>query len=97
LATLFSEQPYGAYFHGKVVDMFISHFGKEPPNWLPIWAATILLFNAIFNVADMAISTGVGILITKSVPQELELKKIKKTDSDSESVFYLYYGLVHSV
>jgi signal peptidase II len=24
LATLFSEQPYGAYFHGKVVDMFIS-------------------------------------------------------------------------
>jgi signal peptidase II len=29
LATLFSEQPYGAYFHGKVVDMFYFHFGKE--------------------------------------------------------------------
>jgi signal peptidase II len=28
LATLFSEQ-YGAYFHGKVVDMFYFHFGKE--------------------------------------------------------------------
>jgi signal peptidase II len=68
LATLFSEQPYGAYFHGKVID-FISHFERNL-NWLPIWAATILLFNAIFNVADMAISTGVGILIfsTKSVP-----------------------------
>jgi signal peptidase II len=26
---LFSEQPYGAYFHGKVVDMFYFPFWKE--------------------------------------------------------------------
>jgi lipoprotein signal peptidase len=26
---LFSEQPYGTYFHGKVVDMFFFRFGME--------------------------------------------------------------------
>jgi signal peptidase II len=34
------------------------------PSWLPIWGGNeFTFFNAIFNVADMAISTGVGILI----------------------------------
>ena len=62
LATLFAEDPYGSLFHGKVVDML----------YFPIWTGTLpewlggkpfTFFNAIFNVADMAISTGVGILI----------------------------------
>jgi signal peptidase II len=56
LATLFSEQPYGAYFHGKVVDMFYFHFERNLLTGCLFGAATILLFNAIFNVADMAIS-----------------------------------------
>lgn len=65
LATLFSEKPYGKIFHGKVVDMLYfpivdSHF----PQWVPIWGGKeFKFFNAIFNIADMAISTGVGILI----------------------------------
>jgi signal peptidase II len=34
------------------------------PSWLPIWGGKhFTFFNAIFNIADMAISTGVGILI----------------------------------
>jgi signal peptidase II len=34
------------------------------PSWVPIWGGNnVRFFNAIFNVADMAISTGVGILI----------------------------------
>jgi signal peptidase II len=65
LATLFSDQPYGTLFHGKVVDMLYFPFWHGIlPSWLPIWGGRdFTFFNAIFNVADMAISTGVGILI----------------------------------
>lgn len=65
VATLFSDQPYGTLFHGKVVDMFsFPLFRGEFPQWFPIWGGEdFLFFNAIFNVADAAISVGVGILI----------------------------------
>ncbi|HLF50782.1 lipoprotein signal peptidase [Flavobacterium sp.] len=65
VATLFSDQPYGTYFHGKVVDMFYFPFWSgNLPSWLPIWGGkNFTFFNAIFNIADMAISTGVGVLI----------------------------------
>ena len=66
LATFFSDQPYGTLFHGKVVDMFyfpiIENYSL--PSWIPlIGGKEFTFFNAVFNVADMAISTGVGILI----------------------------------
>jgi signal peptidase II len=69
LATLFSDQPYGTWFHGKVVDMLYFPLARNPTQLLPIWGGKEFTFNAIFNVADMAISTGVGILIfsTKSI------------------------------
>ncbi len=65
LATMFSDQPYGKYFHGKVVDMFyFPIWNGNLPAWLPFWGGNnFTFFNAIFNVADIAISTGVGILI----------------------------------
>ena len=66
LATLFAENPYGTIFHGKVVDMFYFPFIQNGifPSWIPfIGGKTFTFFNAIFNVADFAISVGVGILI----------------------------------
>ncbi len=65
LATLFTDKPYGTWFHGKVVDMlYFPLFEGNWPEWFPVIGGHHFnFFNAIFNVADMAISTGVGILI----------------------------------
>jgi signal peptidase II len=65
VATAFAEQPYGSWFHGEVVDMFYFPIWEgNLPSWLPIWGGKhFTFFNAIFNVADFAISTGVGILL----------------------------------
>jgi signal peptidase II len=65
LATLFNEKPYGTWFHGKVVDMFyFPLFEGDFPEWMPVIGGNhFKFFNAIFNIADIAISTGVGILL----------------------------------
>mgnify|MGYP006190321477 FL=1 len=65
VATAFADQPYGTWFYGEVVDMFYFPIWEgNLPSWLPIWGGKhFTFFNAIFNVADVAISTGVGILI----------------------------------
>ena len=65
LATLNNPNPYGTWFHGKVVDMFYFPIWQGTlPSWIPVWGGKpFTFFNAIFNIADFAISTGVGILI----------------------------------
>ncbi|MDV6169597.1 lipoprotein signal peptidase [Flavobacterium sp. DG1-102-2] len=66
VATLFSDKPYGTVLHGKVVDMLYFPIIKNAhfPSWIPgIGGKEFSFFNAIFNVADAAISIAVGILI----------------------------------
>lgn len=57
-------QGYGSLFHGKVVDMlYFPIINTTLPNWIPIWGGKhFLFFEPVFNVADMAISTGILVL-----------------------------------
>jgi signal peptidase II len=62
---LFSDEPYGSLFHGKVVDMlYFPIIDTTWPQWVPILGGnSFRFFEPVFNIADTAISTGVGILI----------------------------------
>lgn len=76
VATFLSESGgYSSFFHGKVVDMFYFPMWRGTlPNWIPFKGGEpFTFFNAIFNVADTAISCGVGLLIffnKKAFPQD---------------------------
>ena len=65
VATLFADEPYGSLFHGKVVDMlYFPLIDTSWPNWVPsLGGQRFRFFEPVFNIADTAISTGVGILI----------------------------------
>lgn len=65
VATLFSDNPYGSLFHGKVVDMlYFPLIDTTWPDWVPsVGGNRFRFFEPVFNIADTAISTGVGILI----------------------------------
>ena len=65
VATAFSGQPYGTWFHGEVVDMFYFPIIQGNfPTWFPIWGGEDFeFFRPVFNLADMSISFGVGFLI----------------------------------
>lgn len=75
VATLFAEQPYGELLKGKVVDMlYFPLYNDTLPSWIPIWGGErFVFFEPVFNIADMAISTGFGLLLVfnkKAFPKE---------------------------
>jgi signal peptidase II len=75
-----SEGGYDGLLHGKVVDMLHFPFWKGYlPQWLPFYGGKhFIFFNPVFNIADMAISTGVGMLIVfnkRAFPKEGEITK----------------------
>ncbi|NER10186.1 signal peptidase II [Muriicola jejuensis] len=65
VATFFSDDPYGKLFYGKVVDMlYFPLIDTVWPDWVPmVGGQNFRFFEPVFNIADTAISTGVGILV----------------------------------
>lgn len=77
---------YGTLFHGKVVDMLsFPLYEGYLPEWIPFWGGDYFtFFDPVFNIADTAISTGVGLLLVfnkRAFPKE---HKIKKAESGIE-------------
>ncbi len=66
IATLFPRGGgYAGFMHGQVVDMFrFPIYQGFLPKWLPFWGGDYFeFFNAVFNIADAAITTGVVAII----------------------------------
>tara|TARA_B100001093_G_scaffold517064_1_gene597501 strand:- start:2964 stop:3491 length:528 start_codon:yes stop_codon:yes gene_type:complete len=56
---------YSSLFFGRVVDMFYFPFFKGYlPDWIPLFGGDyFVFFRPVFNVADSAITLGVGVMI----------------------------------
>lgn len=66
VATCFPNQGgYDTFLHGKVVDMlYFPLYKGYLPEWIPMYGGKYFtFFDPVFNVADMAISTGFLMLI----------------------------------
>ncbi|WP_417875350.1 lipoprotein signal peptidase [Winogradskyella sediminis] len=81
------EGGYAKLFHGNVVDML--HFpiwsGVVPDRLPLIGGKYFSFFDPVFNVADMAISTGVGILIVFNKKAFGDISKIETPHLESHN------------
>lgn len=98
LATMFPEGGgYAGFLYGKVVDMlYFPMFSGHFPDWFPVWSGQpYLFFRPVFNIADVAITTGVLSIIvfhrsfftTHDTPVESdnEVEDILAVDATSEA------------
>jgi signal peptidase II len=65
VASFLGEEHYAGLFYGKVVDMlYFPIIDTQWPEWMPwVGGNNFRFFAPVFNLADTAISTGVGILL----------------------------------
>lgn len=74
---------YETFLHGSVVDMFYFPLFKGTwPDWSPINAGKpLIFFRPVFNLADSAISVGIGVILVfyRSIFNDLE-KEMKRNE-----------------
>jgi len=89
VAQLFPpEGGYAPFLYGRVVDMFyFPLFRFDWPEWVPfVGGDEFEFFNAIFNIADSAITIGIAILIVYYLMQEHKKKKVPQTEESSKEM-----------
>ncbi|PKP39787.1 MAG: lipoprotein signal peptidase [Bacteroidetes bacterium HGW-Bacteroidetes-13] len=79
-----AEGGYETLFHGKVVDMlYFPLFEGYLPEWIPFFGGKYFsFFDPVFNLADTAISVGVGLLLVfnkKAFPKEEDNTSLDET------------------
>lgn len=77
---------YSSWLHGKVVDMFyFPLINGRFPDWLPLWGGeNYQFFRPVFNVADSAISIGIGAMLLffwRTLNTEMTTEKKDKAQS----------------
>lgn len=80
-----AEGGYAPFLYGYVVDMlYFPLIEGNFPDWFPVWAGErFLFFRPVFNIADTAISTGIGMIIVfhkRYFPEE------KKAETTAEQI-----------
>lgn len=87
VAIFLPEAGYDSLFHGKVVDMLHFPMWKGVlPSWIPFFGGDYFtFFDPVFNVADMAISTGIGMLIVFNTKAFHDPEDAPNTSDYSES------------
>lgn len=87
VAQLFPpEGGYAPFLYGRVVDMFyFPLFRFDWPQWVPfVGGDEFEFFNAIFNIADAAITIGIAILIVYYLMQERRKKKSPQPEEEPQ-------------
>jgi signal peptidase II len=85
VASLFPEEGgYSSFLHGKVVDMlYFPLIEGTYPGWIPIKGGEpFIFFRPVFNVADSAITIGIGIILI--FQKRFFKEEGKKDESSSE-------------
>lgn len=70
-----AEGGYASLLHGAVVDMFYFPLWRgQLPEWLPFWGGEWFeFFQPVFNIADVAITTGITMLLLARNKETLSL------------------------